>query len=118
MESERTAQTTDDALRSLERTLRVINRMGVHARPATKIVELTNRYGASISFTKDGETVDGKSIFGVMTLAAVQGTEILARAEGEDAAALLDALETLFRSGFEEEDSGAAAKPGDEESLG
>ena len=117
MEGEPSAQTTDRSSGELERDLHVVNRMGIHARPATKIVELTGCHEAAITFTKDGETVDGKSIFGVMTLAAVQGASLTARADGEDAEALLDALEALFQSGFDELDADGGKK-GAEENAG
>ena len=94
----------------MERELRVVNRMGIHARPATRIVEVTNSYKAKVQFTKDGEEVDGKSIFGVMTLAAVQGTVLKVRACGDDALDLLEALDTLFRTGFGEMEPGAGAR--------
>jgi phosphocarrier protein HPr len=86
----------------LESDLTVVNRMGIHARPATRIVELTNTFKARIHFVKDGEEVDGKSIFGVMCLAATQGTVLKVRAWGEDARDLLSALSALFQSGFGE----------------
>lgn len=118
MTSESTAPTTNSASGALERTLVVVNRYGVHARPATKIVELTNGFRSSVTFTKDGETVDGKSIFGVITLAAVQGSVLTVRAEGDDAVALLDALEALFRRGFDdpepEPDTASEPAPGED----
>ncbi len=86
----------------LERELVVDNPMGIHARPATKIVELTNLYKAQVTFTKEWEEVDGKSIFGVMTLAAHKGTILAVRAEGVDAEEVLNALEDLFQRGFDE----------------
>ena len=84
------------------RKLTVINEMGIHARPATQIVELTNTFQAKITFQKLEEEVDGKSIFGVMMLAAVKGTELLLAAEGEDAEDAIEAVEKLFVSGFGE----------------
>jgi phosphotransferase system HPr (HPr) family protein len=102
MEPEPTAQTTNEPATVACRELTVVNRMGIHARPATKIVELTNTFRSKVTITKDGEAVDAKSIFGVMTLAAIQGTILTVRAEGEDAEELLDALEDLFQTGFDE----------------
>lgn len=96
------AQRIEEAAEPVERELHVVNRMGIHARPATRIVELTNAYKSRVNFLKDGEEVDGKSIFGVMTLAATQGTTLKVRAWGEDARELLEALEALFRGGFGE----------------
>jgi phosphocarrier protein len=96
----------------VESDLKVVNRMGIHARPATRIVELTNTFKSRIHFVKDGEEVDGKSIFGVMCLAATQGTVLKVRAWGEDARDLLAALDALFRSGFGEMGpEGAAGAP-------
>ncbi|MHC5081939.1 MAG: HPr family phosphocarrier protein, partial [Planctomycetota bacterium] len=105
MERDVSAQMTDQTSKTLEREIEVVNRMGIHARPATKIVELTNTFKAHITIIKDGEEVDGKSIFGVMTLAANQGTVLKVRVEGEDAEALLKALENLFLTGFDEMES-------------
>ena len=85
-----------------ERSIRVINKMGVHARPATKIVETASSFCSLVSFLKDGEEIDAKSIFGVMTMAAVQGTELDIRASGEDALAAVEAIEKLFIEGFGE----------------
>ena len=76
--------------------------MGIHARPATQIVELTNKFTSKILFRKGDEEADAKSIFGVMMLAAVKGTELLLLAEGEDAAEAADAVEGLFLAGFGE----------------
>lgn len=89
---------------SIEKHIRIINEMGIHARPATQIVELSNKFGSRITFRKNGEAeeADAKSIFGVMMLAAVKGTELLLAAEGDDAAEAADALERLFLSGFGE----------------
>ena len=84
------------------RKLEVINEMGIHARPATQIVELTNTFQAKITFRKLEEEVDGKSIFGVMMLAAVKGTELLLAAEGDDADEAVEAVARLFASGFGE----------------
>ena len=89
----------------ITRQLRIVNEMGVHARPATQIVELTNTFCSDIRLTKDGEEVDAKSIFGVMMLAAVQGTKLLLSVDGEDALEAADAIESLFLLGFGELDA-------------
>ncbi|MHC4600180.1 MAG: HPr family phosphocarrier protein [Planctomycetota bacterium] len=117
MESEPTAQTTNQPAAVACRKLTVVNRMGIHARPATRIVELTNTFRSKVTITKDGEAVDGKSIFGVMTLAAIQGTVLTVRAEGDDAEELLDALENLFTTGFEEQEDHGGGK-GSQETSG
>ncbi len=85
-----------------ETTIEVKNKMGVHARPAAMIVRVANRYKADISFEKDEEVVDGKSIMGLMMLAAGQGSKLRVSANGEDAEDACKALEELFESKFEE----------------
>ena len=87
---------------SIEKQLTVVNEMGVHARPATQIVELTNKFQCEIRLCKGDEEVDAKSIFGVMMLAAVKGTDLVLSTEGEDAEEAAVALEELFLSGFGE----------------
>ena len=63
----------------------IINRLGLHARAAAKLVQTASRYGAEVSLTRNDKTVNGKSIMGVMMLAAAQGTEIEVETRGEDA---------------------------------
>ena len=90
---------------TLERTLEVLNYQGVHARPAALIVKVATQYKAELTVCRkddEDEEVNAKSIMGLMMLAASQGTELLFRAKGEDAAELLDALETLFKANFNE----------------
>jgi len=84
------------------RDLTIINRLGLHARAATKLVQTAEGFGAEIKVTKGNKTINGKSILGVMMLAAAQGTTITLGAEGEDADAALDALEALFNDRFGE----------------
>ena len=86
----------------VEKQIRIVNEMGVHARPATQIVELTNKFQSDIRLRKDDEEIDAKSIFGVMMLAAVKGTDLVLSADGEDAEEAAEALEELFLSGFGE----------------
>ena len=76
--------------------------MGIHARPAAMIVRTANKYESDIFFEKDDEQVNGKSIMGLMMLAASKGSEIKAIASGQDAKQALDELETLFESKFDE----------------
>lgn len=76
--------------------------MGIHARPAAMIVRVTNRFTSEIFFEKDDEQVNGKSIMGLMMLAAGKGSQIKAIANGGDATELLDELENLFASKFDE----------------
>jgi phosphocarrier protein len=85
-----------------EIAVKVVNSLGVHARPAAEFVKLASRFEAEIQVEKDGMQVNGKSIMGVMTLAAECGSTLLIRAEGDDAKAAADALAALVRRGFSE----------------
>ncbi len=85
-----------------ERSVQIVNKLGVHARPAAEIVKLSARFRSSITIIRDDMEVNGKSIMGVMMLAAECGSTILLRAEGEDADAALDALAALAANGFGE----------------
>ncbi|MBR5624674.1 HPr family phosphocarrier protein [bacterium] len=89
---------------ALERSLEVQNYQGLHARPAALIVKLAAQYKATLTArrTDDEEEINAKSIMGLMMLAAGQGTELVFRADGEDASDLLDALEELFKANFNE----------------
>ncbi len=86
----------------LQREVEVVNANGIHARPAAEIVKLAGKYRAHITIGRDGMEVNGKSIMGVMMLAAECGAYVTLKAEGEDAAEALDALEALIRSRFGE----------------
>lgn len=85
------------------RTVRIVNRLGMHARPAAEFVKLAGRFRSRISVAKDGLEVNGKSIMGVLMLAAEQGSELLIRGEGDDAGDAVEALSSLVGRGFEEE---------------
>jgi phosphocarrier protein HPr len=85
-----------------ERTVRIPNRLGLHARPAAEFVKLAGRYRSEIHLSKDGLRVNGKSIMGVLMLAAEQGTELVIRGEGPDALQAVEALEALVVAGFSE----------------
>jgi phosphocarrier protein HPr len=80
----------------------VQNREGVHARPAAEFVKLANRYESDVQVSKDDLQVNGKSIMGVMMLAAEQGTTLRIHAEGADAEDCVQALSALIHSGFGE----------------
>ena len=82
----------------------ILNRLGLHARPATKFVQLANTYAAEVEVEKDGQNVNGKSIMGVLMLVAGKGSRITVRATGQDAAACVDALGRLIQDRFGEED--------------
>jgi phosphocarrier protein HPr len=85
-----------------ERTVRIANKAGLHARPAAEIVKLATRYKAEITVVRDDLEVNGKSIMGVMMLAAECGATVRLKADGPDADAALDALATLIESKFGE----------------
>ena len=81
----------------------ILNKLGIHARPAAQFVKMANRFKSEILVEKDGEEVDGKSIMGLMMLAAGHGSVIIVSAEGEDEVAALDAIRDLIERKFEEE---------------
>jgi phosphocarrier protein len=86
----------------VERTVEIVNRAGMHARPAAELVKLAGRFTADIRLEKDGLEVNGKSIMGVLMLAAEHGSTLRLTAEGADAADAVDALSDLVIRGFEE----------------
>ena len=86
----------------LERTVRIVNKNGLHARPAAEIVKRAAKFNSEITIVKDDLDVNGKSIMGVMMLAAEHGSDITFRAEGPDAQQALDALATLVSNKFGE----------------
>lgn len=88
---------------SLERTLAICNQRGLHARAAAKFVKLAGQFDAQITVTKDGQSVDGGSIMGLMMLAAGIGTDILVTTQGAEAQAAIDAVEALVEDKFGEE---------------
>ncbi len=88
----------------VKRTVTVVNPQGLHARPADLFVKTANRFDAAVEVTKGSETVDGKSILSILTLAAEYGTELEIQAIGADAAEAAEALVTLVEQGFEAND--------------
>lgn len=88
---------------TIERVFAITNRAGLHARAAALLVQCVSKFQARVTITKDGETVNGKSIMGVMMLAAVSGSEITASFEGPDAEAAAAALASLVERRFDEE---------------
>jgi phosphocarrier protein len=86
----------------LTKELLVQNKMGIHARPAAMIVRITNKFKADVFVEKDEEQVNGKSIMGLMMLAAGKGSKVKFLAAGEDAAQMLDELDQLFTRKFDE----------------
>ena len=85
------------------RQVTVINKLGVHARPAAMFVRTANKFASEITVEKDGEQVNGKSIMGLMMLAAGQGSTLVITATGRDAEAAVRELELLFQRKFDEE---------------
>lgn len=86
-----------------EETVEIVNRAGMHARPASEFVKLATRYSSEVRVEKDGLEVNGKSIMGVLMLAAERGSRLTIRVIGDDALAALDALCGLVGRGFEED---------------
>ena len=88
---------------AIAREFTVQNRMGIHTRPAAQIVRLANRYPeVEVTVSKDDESVNGKSIMGLMMLAAGQGSKLRFSARGKDSPQLLDEMDTLFARKFDE----------------
>ena len=86
-----------------ERRVKVLNKLGLHARPAALFVQTANQFMCDIEVKKGKQSVNGKSIMGLMMLAAGPGSKLVLLAHGEDAKKALDALERLFKSKFGEE---------------
>lgn len=86
----------------VEKSCTVTNKMGLHARPAALIVQTANKFACDVTLLKDGQQVNGKSIMGVLMLAAAKGSTIAVRTEGEQAHECAAALEQLFVNGFNE----------------
>ena len=86
----------------LTREVTIRNRAGVHTRPASMIVREASRFASDFFIRKDGYEINGKSIIGVMTLAAEQGATLELLFDGDDAESAADALEDLFERGFGE----------------
>ncbi|MDP8218215.1 MAG: HPr family phosphocarrier protein [Candidatus Theseobacter exili] len=87
----------------IKRELIIENELGLHARPASMFVKLANNYISDIKVEKDGVSVNGKSIMGIMMLAASKGTKIKLIASGDDAAVACDKIAELLRSKFGEQ---------------
>lgn len=85
------------------RTVTVSNTLGLHARAAARFVHLASRFESQIRVGRDAKVMDGKSIMGILLLAAARGTAIMISADGTDEAAAVDALVQLVESGFGEE---------------
>ena len=86
-----------------EKTVKVINSLGIHARPSSLIVQTAIKFKSSIQLIKDGASADAKSIMSVMMLAAAQDSSVTIRAEGDDEAEAVEAIIKLFELKFNEE---------------
>ena len=86
----------------VERAAQIMNPLGMHARPAAEFVKVAGKFRSAVQVSKDGLTVNGKSIMGVMMLAAERGSSMLIRTDGEDAEQAMDALLALVADGFHE----------------
>ena len=86
----------------MTRDVTVLNALGLHARAAARFVQTAARFTSRIHVTREGRTVDGKSLMGVLLLAAPRGAVLSIDADGDDAAAALEALAALVSSGFGE----------------
>ena len=86
----------------IERTLEIKNKLGLHARAAAKLVHVAARFKCDIKVRKGDEEVDGKSILGILLLAAGRGSQIIVKANGDDETAAADAIEALIEAKFDE----------------
>ena len=96
-------RTATDSIEKLEKEMTIINRLGLHARPAAMFVRVASKHRCDIWVAKEGEEISGKSIMGLMMLAAGQGSKLRIRAEGPDAAQALREIEQLIQSRFNED---------------
>jgi phosphocarrier protein HPr len=95
-----TTETTDGAV---ERTFEIRNRLGLHARAAAQLVRIANRHSCTVTVGREGMAVNGKSIMGVLMLAAPRGSRVTIRAEGEEAGAAVAEIGELIDNKFGEE---------------
>ncbi len=86
----------------VQRSVKIRNKLGMHARAAVKFVQLANHFQSDIHVIKNGEPVNGKSIMGLLTLVAAWGSEIVVSASGHDSEQAVDALVALVENGFGE----------------
>jgi phosphocarrier protein len=93
---------TDDG-KTLTREVEVVNKLGIHARPAALFVKTANQFGCDIFVEMNGEKINGKSIMGLLMLAAGPGSRLKLHAQGHDAAQALAELEALIKRKFDED---------------
>ena len=94
---------TGNTATKVRKELVVTNKLGIHARPAAMFVKTANQFDCEVFVEKDGETVNGKSIMGLMMLAAGPGSKIRVQADGADAAKAVHEIEALLKRKFDEE---------------
>ena len=87
----------------MEKVFVIKNKLGLHARPAALLVQTASKFKSKVKIIKDGQEVDGKSIMGLMTLAACAGSSLKVVADGEDEKEVIDSMGRLVESGFGEE---------------
>ena len=88
----------------LSKEVEIVNKLGMHARAAAKFVQLASSFKSSIDLERKSQRVNGKSIMGVMMLAASKGTSIVIHADGSDAESSIDLLEQLIKNRFDEDE--------------
>ena len=93
---------TNESMSKIVKKLEIKNKLGVHARAAALLVQTVNKFSAQVSFSADGQTTDGRSILGVMSLGIPKGSKIQIEASGEDAEKVVKALEMLIDARFNE----------------
>lgn len=86
----------------IERELEILNRLGLHARAAAKLVHVSSPFESQITVSQNGEEVDAKSILGILLLAAPQGTQVVVRCDGNDEESAMEAIVELFADRFGE----------------
>lgn len=87
----------------VEREVEIVNRLGLHARAAAKLVHLTGRFRCQVTLAADGQSVDGKSILGILLLASAQGSTLTIACDGPDESEALEAISTLIAERFGED---------------
>ena len=90
-------------VQKIEKEITIINRLGLHARPAAMFVRIASRFRSEVWVEKEGEQINGKSIMGLMMLAAGQGSKLTIRCEGPDADKVMEELEELIQQKFNED---------------
>jgi phosphocarrier protein HPr len=97
------AKKSPDDVAAMSKEFQVVNKLGIHARPAAMFVKTANRFACDVFVEKDGEKVNGKSIMGLMMLAAGPGSKLTVHADGPDASKALAEIESLIKRKFDED---------------